>query len=412
MNNTFSISLDSCSIHLHNKSDSRDGHYPILYRVLNLMKNRGFEVGRDPDIMRNYKILNKDHWYGRKGDLEFKAERYPAGFGFHFFQNIVIENPHGGYYDFDKYKKMPYLIKLTFRNEARHIKAFLEELGCIDVSKPVYKLAKDRIKQDFVDCWHHPQKSMDEFELQDLDGQTADSAYNRTDKDGRVIYNGQIKYFRDRKGRLLRGKVYHNINNMWWVILNDFEYTNMADFELFDLTIENNTRKVIRKSGHDNPKSRWEPTNQEIKAWQSEMKAAGKEGRIKAANEFLEYLYSLDWMSRCFQFVLKGNGRLGLVETKGAPCFTFLGIPRKETIFETPRPIPLYPKPKQMSSTEAGWVENLREYVVHGPGPRVSNWFCSDRNGEGNRAYHWPDVREKLIKMGAMVTSTARKAVG
>ncbi|MEN6325826.1 MAG: hypothetical protein ABFD18_06430 [Syntrophomonas sp.] len=414
-NHNFSINQELAGIGVHNKGPLSDSHYPLLDSVLELMKDRGFKVGRDPQIQKDYECLNKDHWYGRKGALEFKAHRYPAGFSIDFFQNIIFENEHGGFYDFDKYEKMPYLIKLMLRNEFRYIKKFLEQAGCKDVSKPVYKLAVDKIKQHYVESCHSSQKSMEEFELEDLNGQTDSYSFNNTDLNNKTIYNGQVKYFRDHKGRLMRGKVYHNINNMWWIILNNFAYTNIADFELFDLTPENNARKVISKSGHHNPKSRWNPTAKEINTWQTELKASGKEGRIKAVNEFLEYLYSIDWMTRCFQFVLKGNGRLGLVETKGAPCYGFLGIPRKETAFNPPKKIPLYPKPKKMSSTEAGWIEGLREYVVHGPGPRVSAWFCRDNNGEGNGAYHWPDVREKLVKIGAMVISVdsleAAKAV-
>jgi hypothetical protein len=63
--------------------------------------------------------------------------------------------------------------------------------------------------------------------------------YNKTDRDRKEIKNGQIKYFRDsRSGRLQRGMVFHNINNMWWVILNGIEYRNIACFQLFDPTAE------------------------------------------------------------------------------------------------------------------------------------------------------------------------------
>lgn len=239
---SFKICQGFASINLYNNDkvkdrwNKRQPHYPILHRLLNFMQDRGFRVGRDPRIEQHYKILTKDHWYGRKGDLEFKAERYPAGWKIEFFQNIVFENKAGGYYDFDKYKKMPYLIKLLFRNEVRHIKQFLIQFGYQDVSDPIYKLASDRIKAKYVESWHYPQKSMDEFQLEDLNGQTDPYSYNHLDRDKKIIYNGQVKYFRDWNGRLVRGIVYHNINNMWWVILNDYKYTNKADFELFDPT--------------------------------------------------------------------------------------------------------------------------------------------------------------------------------
>lgn len=51
----------------------------------------------------------------------------------------------------------------------------------------------------------------------------------------KTIRNGEIKYFRGRNGYLYRGRVYHDLNNMWWVIINKFEVKRVAAFELFDL---------------------------------------------------------------------------------------------------------------------------------------------------------------------------------
>ena len=253
---TFSINQKEASILFANHNIERSGgpwgkhgfaHHAILHRTLNMMRDRGFQVGRDPYIEENFKILSKDRWYGRKGDLEFKAERYLAGFKLEFFQNVIIKNPAGGYYDFDKYSKMPYMTKLMFRNEVRHIKAFLESLECVDDSRPVHKYAADKIKYSFVESPHFPQKTMEEFELSDLDGQTREK-YNNNDRDKKTIFNGQIKYYRDWNGRLARGRVYRNLNNMWWVILNAYDYTIKADFELFDPTPED---YLVRRKKHE-----------------------------------------------------------------------------------------------------------------------------------------------------------------
>lgn len=213
-------------------------HYVILHKLLNFMKSRGWHIEHDKETHR---CIRQDYWNGKKKDLEFRLHRYPKGFLFNFFQNIVYENPHGGRHDFDKFEKMPYLIKLMYLNETRHMKAFLEGLGInnlVDVTPTKYRSAEEKIKHDYVECWHHPQKDMN-FSLSDLDGTTCEYGFNNTDRDGKTIYNGQVKYFRHYwHGRLMRGKVYHNINNMWWVILNDYEYTNVAAFQLFDATPE------------------------------------------------------------------------------------------------------------------------------------------------------------------------------
>jgi hypothetical protein len=62
------------------------------------------------------------------------------------------------------------------------------------------------------------------------------------------IENGQVKYFRDYHGYLCRGVVFHNINNMWWVKLNEFNYTNIADFRLFDPTPEDFMKRRAKRN--------------------------------------------------------------------------------------------------------------------------------------------------------------------
>lgn len=251
---TFEISKNSASLHFHcNSSERHDwndrrnwSHYAVMNRLVNFMRTRGWKIEADAAISKR---IRRDFRYGRKGNLEVKAERFPVGFRFEFFQNINFENPHGGYYDFDKFAKMPYLIRLEFLNELRHMTAFLHSIlpDLTDVTPPEYVLAEDKIKYDYITSgWRDFHKTMEEFSLSDLDGQTTES-YNNKDRDGKVICNGQIKYFRNFNGCLARGKVYHNINNMWWVIIDRERIRNIADFELFDLTPEDLSWRRLTK---------------------------------------------------------------------------------------------------------------------------------------------------------------------
>ena len=238
MNNQFRI-YDTCLTYLDKKEkdkgiDGKYQHYGILYQILNMLKREGFFVEKDQEIS---KIIRKNYFAGKRKDLEFKAERYPAGFRITFFQNVYYENKSGGYYDFYKYEKMPYLIKLQYKKYMEKIKQMLKTLDPTveDHTTVIYKLAEDQIKARYVSSWWQEQKDMN-FSLSDLDG--IHPKYNSTDRDGKSIKNGDIKYFRDFNGYLRRGRIYHDINNIWNVIVDKYTVDKVACFELFDLSPE------------------------------------------------------------------------------------------------------------------------------------------------------------------------------
>ena len=217
-------------------------HFGTLHRIFNMLRAEGFSIENDAEVA---KCIRRDYYIGRRGDLELHAHRYPAGFEIMFFQNVVIENKSGGRYDFDKFQKMPYMIRLRFMKYRDKIIALLKSVEDLkDESKADPRLAEEWIKARYVEEWHHEQKDMN-FLLSDLDGQTQES-YNGRDRDEKTLHNGDVKYFRHWDGRLYRGRVYHNINNMWWVILDRFTVRNVASFELFDLTPEDNRRRQAK----------------------------------------------------------------------------------------------------------------------------------------------------------------------
>jgi hypothetical protein len=283
----YNFYVSDINITLRNEEKENE-HYKILDELFEFLTKRGFNIQIDPETLKNYSIIAKDFFYGIKGQLEFKAQRYPAGFRLEFYQNVNYKNNNGGYYDSNKMKKMPYLIKLRFLTELKYIKEFFIKNGIDDISEPKYMLAEDCIKYHFVNSSHHEQKDMN-FSLSALDGQTF-ASYNSRDKDDKVLYNGQIKYFR-KKNSLMRGKVYHNINNMWWVILNKFEYTNVASFELFDLdAVENKVHKIVENKLYMNPR-RKEYHNQEYRIGDNLFIINERTGMFKANTDFGNYQY-------------------------------------------------------------------------------------------------------------------------
>ncbi|MEH7782724.1 hypothetical protein V7332_04595 [Bacillus thuringiensis] len=357
--------------------------HKTLVKVFEMMRKRGWKIENDKKVDR---IIRDDFFVGSKGQLLFKAKKYPAGFNIEFYQEVNIINPNGGYYDFDKLKLMPYLIRCSFKVEAKHIKQMLEHDGYKDDSDPVFQTAEDKVMHLVKTSGHYSEGRTDRA-----------PDYNATDKDGKRLRDGQVKYYRDCKGRLMRGTVYYGLNNMWWVVLNKYDYTNLGCYQLFDLdTEENKELKKIKKSGLHNPKSRLTPSGDEIKQWQLEARKSSKEERIKKTNEMLAHLYSIDWLSRKFQFYIKSTKRIGLQEVESN---SFGG----HKVFDKPQELKLYTKDLPMSNTESWWISNLKDFVISSD-PLPSHWFCKDDNGNGSTAYEWPEIRETLWKMGALVS--------
>lgn len=281
------FSVNGTSLNFHQNDEKRDVlyenflHYKLYRQVLDYLGSLGFYVSEDKEIKKRYPSLSKDRNRGRYGDLEFKSERFPAGFSIKFFQNVVFENPHGGEHDFDKLDKMPYLIRKQFELTIKKLSKFLMDKGISNETKPVYRNAEAKIKHDYVESWHHPQKDMN-FHLSDLDGQTFES-YNSKDRDDKILHNGEIKYFRDYRGYLARGKIYHHINNMWWVIVNENEVRNVASFEFFDLTPDEfRGRKAKVKTPNDLINKRNEISKSTSKELINELRRRGiiKKGKL------------------------------------------------------------------------------------------------------------------------------------
>lgn len=214
----------------------------VLYeQIKKLLKKSGFSWKRDPDILKNYPVIAKFHHYGKRDNLEFKSAIHPAAIEITFFQNINFENKAGGYYDFNKISKMPYLTRLRFQWVYQKIKTFLFKSNYQDITDYVPTKAYDAVM-------HH------RWKLEKTHHKYYDNILNcnRIDNNGNKLSDGELRYYYGWSGGYLQcGRVYHNINNMWWVVNNDSSYTNIAAFALFSWQ-RGLKRKFFTKSERQN----------------------------------------------------------------------------------------------------------------------------------------------------------------
>ena len=98
----------------HSFEKEGNPHWENFKDLMRFLGTIGFYVGEDKEIKKNFHSLNKTHRAGGFGDLQFKARYGENIFEIEFFQDVFHENPCGGFYDFDKYEKMPYLIQKRY----------------------------------------------------------------------------------------------------------------------------------------------------------------------------------------------------------------------------------------------------------------------------------------------------------
>ncbi len=220
-------------------------HHHLYCVALHTMRQKGAEVGKDPRIEKDFPILSRFRGYGNWHGLEFKSEIHMNNFTLEFFQNVTpSENRNGGYYDFNKYQKFPYLIRIRLKVAINSLISALKPLcdATITFTDSPEK-SEERVLSEYQKSCHERKNILSLADAQSTLSDY-DLSQNNNDRDKKKIKCGELKYFYDYDGYLHRGIVYHNLNNMWWVVENDIDLSNKASYELFDRTDEP-IRKVL-----------------------------------------------------------------------------------------------------------------------------------------------------------------------
>lgn len=229
-----SFSIYDASINIHTPHGGEDWNAYKAIRVL--FKENGFRFHQDPDIKKRYRCLAKTHFAGSRRGVHFTSHIYPAGFEYSFYEDVIRDNPNGGKYHFDKMAKMPYLRRLAVQLIRRKVIGWLLENGFQDHSGKNPSDADEWIRAH--------RESLEDFQGHDFYVREKPS-YNTEDGDKRTLRDGDLRYFRDYSGHLLRGLVYHHINNMWWVKVSPFEARNIGAHDLFSYDPARHKQKEV-----------------------------------------------------------------------------------------------------------------------------------------------------------------------
>lgn len=215
--------------------------YETFNRVIQELEAKGFKFGKDPWIDSRWPSLNKSRRLGQRatpvGDLFVKTEVNPISCEFEFFQEVVTENRSGGRFDFDKRRKMPYLIGKAFEVALRAARAHLVERGFTEVTKLETPLP-DPLAY-FNDRWDSEgdrKRGVHRFR-RDESGwpEASELTYHGRCDGAPILEQGSTWYYRDFGGHLMRGQVYGGINGMWTVVYGPgrADFTTKSRHELF-----------------------------------------------------------------------------------------------------------------------------------------------------------------------------------
>jgi len=190
------------------------GSEGVFNDLMAAVAGRGYQVGPDPRIEKEYPTLGPEHRRISRptgaGLLEVGARFFPVGMELQGYQNVVFENKAGGRYDFGRFQKMPYLIRLRWLHFRGLVYDFLRSAGL--THKP--DLPGDATPLErFNSGWgadrfrRGPDGWPDDKEL---------SSWSRKSADGGTLVNGSVAWILSRYShRWVRGRVYGGINGMW-----------------------------------------------------------------------------------------------------------------------------------------------------------------------------------------------------
>lgn len=185
---------------------------------------------------RGYRPTNH---VGACGRLRFKSSYSGGKIEIEFYQDHdPVWHPHrpgdhsyGSRYEMDKRARMDTWTRYRFLHAVAKLRSFLTGAGLADASNPTYSDPRDDVEYRVRESCHFTGEASIDVPRKNI------PSYNSKDGSGRGTHleNGQTKCFYNYEGRLLQGRVYHNINSMWWVIAGGKVY-NLGSHDLFSYT--------------------------------------------------------------------------------------------------------------------------------------------------------------------------------
>lgn len=227
-------------------------HYKEWINLISFLKRRGFAITQNSYYVKHAECLSKYHKFGVKNNVHLLMEIYNSGMKLEFGNERNLWDDTQSFWSYKsnkRYSPTTYLEDKAVQLEILKTLNRFKEKGFIylpnsndrnDIEEIIYDNNQNKHIHGEIAC------------LDDIGRAIKKDSYNYNqnswDKNKKRLTCGDIKCFYDYSTRrIFMGKAYHNINNMWWVIVNGKRY-NKVSFDLFDYDSSLPKRKPLSEN--------------------------------------------------------------------------------------------------------------------------------------------------------------------
>jgi hypothetical protein len=229
------LGIGDASLFIREESQTASLKKSVFTRITQQLNRLGFALVIPEDHIKQYGLrFARDHRVGIKNQLHVELSITGRCIDVEFFQNENFENTNGGKYDFGKEKLMPYLIWLEFVRSRNRLLNYISNVFGYDMPE-IKNYRSDIVGPGRLTAYESVMQSIKESSHynEELGHATIYSKSQSTSVDKLQINHGQQVYVTDRKQRIVTGTAYHNLNNMWWVVLGKYQRDNKSSGEIW-----------------------------------------------------------------------------------------------------------------------------------------------------------------------------------
>lgn len=219
----------------------------VFARVVQKLNRIGWTVG-PWERAELYQAISDRHRTCSKGGLQGELSVSGRCIDFKMWQDVTpSENPNGGQYDFNKEKRMPYVLRLEMERTRRRIRDYLcNVFAGYEFAPPLYPVmglmgmtAEEKARHDRKTTGHY---------VPSLDHAEISMTSNAIARDGGTIAHGAKVWAIDHTGRIITGTAYYSLNNNWQIVTGRYGLTTCHTGNIFtqrpdDLRVKRNERQ-------------------------------------------------------------------------------------------------------------------------------------------------------------------------